>query len=245
MKRIGLPSKLPFSTRSPDSGSAKPSPPPKPPTSTKPPLSTKPTTQSSPWNGESKMEAPKPPPKPPALSGKPKPPPVPPKPPELSTKPQGPSGTQAPTQKPSTSQSTSAPTVEDFKPPSKPMKNGNRPVIGTHVYNPPKQDIVGSRFDHINPSQQHISPQIVQSKLDDWGKNGLTQPPRVPVYLAPNTQKLTIAGDGHHTFAAAMKGGHPMELLLVKMPGAGLPAMHTNWTKCTYADFGKGSAWVD
>ena len=133
--------------------------------------------------------------------------------------------------------------MDGFRPPEVPFKNGNRPVTGTQTFRPPKADIPGTGYDLIAPSQQHVSPSIVQQKLDSWKQN----PPgkiAVPVYMAPNTQKLTIAGDGHHSFVAAMKGGHPIDLQLVKMPGAGLPALHNSWQRTTYADFNKGDAWV-
>ncbi|QRK08102.1 hypothetical protein JQX13_50530 [Archangium violaceum] len=231
-----------------------PTPPPKPSVFSKPAPAPRTPSPNPPdvWKGKSGMDAPgglrSPPPVPPKpakLSA----PPVPPKPANLRpgapnpfASPSGPQVTQGPVTRPTTP--LGPPTAADFTPPARPFKNTNRPVIGIHTYNPPKQDIPGTRFDHINPSQQHVSNQIVQQKLDSWKANGVPQPISVPVYVAPNTGKLTIAGDGHHTFVAAMKGGYPMDLHLVKMPGMGLPALHSDWQKCTYADFQKGSQWV-
>lgn len=175
---------------------------------------------------------------------KPKPPPVKPKPPHLAAPPKpGPKPSQ-----PANSGGSSKPPggKQDFQPPNKPEKFGTYKVEGKYNYNPPKQDIPGEGFNDVAPMQQHVSSKIVADKVDEWKKAGvMSDPVKVPVYYPPNnSSQLTIAGDKHHTFVAALQSGRPVELNLVKMPGAGMPNLATDWKNTTWAGFKMNDKWV-
>ena len=84
-----------------------------------------------------------------------------------------------------------------------------------------------------------------------WAKNPPATPPKVPVYETYKNankpeegMKLSLAGDGHHTFVAAMKTGQPIELQKVKMAGGvKMPNANNDWKDFKYDDFNKGDPW--
>lgn len=194
--------------------------------------------------GSDNKPKPPPPPKPPHLSA----PPVKPKPPHLAAPPKPQPGPKPnPPAKPDNAGgSPNPPGKQDFKPPSQPEKFGVYKVEGKYTYNPAVDKIPGKNYNGVAPMQQHVSTKIVDDKIADWKKAGvMNDPVKVPVYYPPNnSSQLTIAGDKHHTFVAALQSGRPVELNLVKMPGGGMPNKATDWTNTTWAGFQKNDAWV-
>ncbi|MFY0576059.1 hypothetical protein ACN28S_18365 [Cystobacter fuscus] len=140
-----------------------------------------------------------------------------------------------------------------WQPVAKPQKNSaGQNIVATQLYNPPKVDLPGNKtYTDIVPMQGSVSQSIVQSKIDGWAKNPPAQPPKVPVYEThkiPNDPssgtKLSLAGDGHHTFVAAMKTGQPIELQMVRMPGGvKTPNSRNDWQDFKYDNFNKGDSW--
>lgn len=111
-------------------------------------------------------------------------------------------------------------------------------VKGTYHYRPLPQSIAGSRYSDILPTQDHVSPTIINQKIQELKESG--QPARIPVYYAGD--RLSLYHDRHHTFAAAVEIGHPIELNLIKPLGAGLPNPRTDWRDTTRSDFDR-PAW--
>jgi Domain of unknown function (DUF4157) len=123
---------------------------------------------------------------------------------------------------------------DGFEPVEPPEGRGFKQVFARRRYNPVPMDIPGTHYDYILPNQQHINPDIVQQKLDQWGVSGPSGTPVVPVMIDRNSGKLMIAGDAHHTFVACLKAGFPVQLDLNKTVFA---TTARDWTWCTYSKF--------
>ncbi|SEF24244.1 RHS repeat-associated core domain-containing protein [Amycolatopsis pretoriensis] len=218
-------------------GSAdKPTPPPVPPRSSKPKLGP---------NGKPIV-----PPKPGAKPGntapassKPAPPPVPPRDtkPKIDTpaqpKPDAP-GPSQPKPEPGGAPGTAG--NPGPKPPAgktdfhQPGPGAPSKLQGEYTFKPEPQKISGSQYGDVTPMQEHVFQGVIDSKIAKWKQDGLMDTPvDIKVYYPPGSNQLKLAGDGHHSFAAAMESGRPINLQLWKQPGGGLANPQTSWTNTT------------
>jgi hypothetical protein len=242
-KVSGLISK--FENQTPTTPASKPAPP--VPTSSKPQVGTSPMPQAQ------TSTKPTPPPKPPRLASELAPKKTASDQDGFSAPPKKNSGPSAPTPQASTSGSNPLLADEGWQKLASPKKNkAGQNIVATQLYNPPKVDLPKNKnYTDIVPMQGSVSNEIVQQKIDNWAKNPPAQPPSVPVYKThkvPNDPesgtKLSLAGDGHHTFVAAMKTGQPIELQMVRMPGGVMsPNPRNGWQDFKYDDFSKGDPW--
>ncbi|MEL6366158.1 MAG: hypothetical protein AAFR11_15085 [Pseudomonadota bacterium] len=113
---------------------------------------------------------------------------------------------------------------------------GLQKLVGKYTlsYGGPK-DVPGTGYDDVCPCQKHVNPDIVADKVDMFAKT-TDKTPSVPVFRNTNTGKLTILGDGHHTFVAALKSATPVILYLFEAK-AYSSIGHSNWKSCTYEKF--------
>ncbi|MCR6482266.1 hypothetical protein M8542_05535 [Amycolatopsis sp. OK19-0408] len=213
---------------------AKPTPPPVPPRSSKPKITPKP--------GGKPPVPPKPGAKPgntaPA-SSKPAPPPVPPRDtkPKIEPKPDTPTPAQP---KPDAGGAPGTAGNPAPKPPAgkadfhQPGPGAPNKLQGEYTFKPEPQKIGGSQYGDVTPMQEHIFQGVIDDKIAKWKQDGLMNTPvDIKVYYPPGSNQLKLAGDGHHTFAAAMESGRPVNLQLWKQPGGGLPNPQTNWADTT------------
>ncbi|MET7993042.1 RHS repeat-associated core domain-containing protein [Amycolatopsis sp. NPDC005232] len=124
----------------------------------------------------------------------------------------------------------------DFHPAPEGTKFGVKRVEGTYTFTPEPQKIGGTRFNGVAGQQEHVFQGVIDDKIAQWKKDGqMDTPTQVPVYYPPNKPgQLTIDGDKHHTFAAAMQSGRPIELVLRKQPGGfGAASNSVDWTGTT------------
>jgi RHS repeat-associated protein len=220
--------------------SSKPTPPPVPP---KPKIPPKLGPNGKP------IVPPKPKPKPDTTTpsgSKPPPPPVPPrssKPnvePKPEPKPDTPDspGPSQPKPEPSGAPGTAGnpapkppPGKDDFHQPA-PGAPGR--LQGEYTFKPEPQKISGSQYGDVTPMQEHVFQGVIDDKIAKWKQDGLMDTPLdVKVYYPPGSNQLKLAGDGHHSFAAAMESGRPINLQLWKQPGGGMPNPQTSWTDTT------------
>lgn len=140
-----------------------------------------------------------------------------------------------------------AKTGTDF--PFEPVANGEGPfkstglqrLVGKYTLSyGESKDVPGTGYADVCPCQQHVNPDIVASKVEIFSKTkGKT--PAVPVFKNPNSGKLTILGDGHHTFVASLKSGTPVILYLFEAKAFGSIG-HSSWKSCTYQKFDQNAA---
>lgn len=129
----------------------------------------------------------------------------------------------------------------EFTPAPEGTKFGNLKVEGTFDYKPDKQTVAGSKYSDVAPMQSSVNPNIIQEKIDALKASG--NPAKIPVYYAPPQGQLSLYGDKHHTFAAAVQSGHPIELNLIKPPGGtGMANTRLDWSNVANANFEK-PAW--
>ena len=100
-------------------------------------------------------------------------------------------------------------------------------------------DVPGTDFELVCPMQTHVNPDIVDAKIAEFKSLKSSVTPVVPVVYNNKTGRVTINGDGHHTFVACLKSKRPVCLLLYKTPYAGT---HKNWKQCTYKKFDQNQA---
>ena len=101
------------------------------------------------------------------------------------------------------------------------------------------KDVPGTNFQVVCPMQDHVNPDIVADKVAAFKKKAPGKHPVVPVVYNKKTGRVTINGDGHHTFVACLISKVPVMLYLYKVPFAGA---HKDWTTCTYKKFTKNPA---
>ena len=104
---------------------------------------------------------------------------------------------------------------------------------------PDPKDVPGTDFQLVCPMQQHVNPDIVASKVAGFQQKAPDKYPVVPVVYNQKTGRVTINGDGHHTFVACLKSKTPVLLWLYKVPYAGT---HKDWKTCTYKAFAQNPA---
>jgi hypothetical protein len=81
---------------------------------------------------------------------------------------------------------------------------------------------------------------IIEQKITEFAAH-VGMSPSVPVFVNARTGKLTILGDGHHTFCAALKSATPIILWLFEARAFGSLG-HNDWNGCTYDEFALQSA---
>lgn len=89
------------------------------------------------------------------------------------------------------------------------------------------QDIVGSSYNEILPTQPSVNKKVVDSKAGMIGDSGMTCwiNPMGDVYLL----------DGHHTFVACRLAGRDATIQIKKF---GFPAgNYSSWSSVSWADF--------
>lgn len=97
------------------------------------------------------------------------------------------------------------------------------------------KDVPGTGYSDVCPCQTHVNPDIIDGKVEEFKKH-VGKSPSVPVFMNPSSSKLTILGDGHHTFCAALKSGTPIILWLFDAKAFGSLG-HRDWSACTYKKF--------
>ena len=135
-------------------------------------------------------------------------------------------------------------TTFKFDPPGEgcPYKStGLQKLIGqyTLTYDASK-DVPGTGYSDVCPCQTHVNPDIIASKVEEFRKHA-GKSPSVPVFINPTSNKLTILGDGHHTFCAALKSSTPIILWLFDAKAFGSLG-HRDWVACTYEKFQQQAA---
>lgn len=101
-------------------------------------------------------------------------------------------------------------------------------------YSSPK-DVAGTGYDDVCPCQKHVNPDIIDGKVKLF-KESDGKTPSVPVFFNSVSKKLTILGDGHHTFCAALKSATPVILYLFEAKAYNSLG-HRDWKSCTYEKF--------
>ena len=103
-------------------------------------------------------------------------------------------------------------------------------VGNTHIeVSGPPQDIVGTSYSEILPTQPSVNKGVVESKLGmgTLGTKGMT------AWISPHDKIYLL--DGHHTFVATRQSGRTAEIKIKKF---GFPAGNYNsWSDVSYADF--------
>ncbi|MFG1647594.1 RHS repeat-associated core domain-containing protein [Amycolatopsis sp. NPDC049252] len=219
--------------------SGKPTPPPVPPRDKKPKIPPKLGPNGKP------VVPPKPKPKPDTTtpsSSKPTPPPVPPRDtkPKIEPKPDTPDTPGPSNPKPDAGGAPGTAGNPAPKPPPgkgdfhQPPPGAPSKLQGEYTFKPEPQKISGSNYGDVTPMQEHVFQGVIDSKIAKWKQEGLMDTPLdVKVYYPPGSNQLKLAGDGHHSFAAAMESGRPINLQLWKQPGGGLANPQTSWTNTT------------
>ncbi|WP_326953614.1 RHS repeat-associated core domain-containing protein [Amycolatopsis sp. NBC_01286] len=123
------------------------------------------------------------------------------------------------------------PGKDDFH---QPPPGANGKLQGEYTFKPEPQKISGSNYGDVTPMQEHVFQGVIDDKIAKWKADGLMDKPLdVKVYYPPGSNQLKLAGDGHHSFAAAMESGRPINLQLWKQPGGGLANPQTSWNNTT------------
>lgn len=88
---------------------------------------------------------------------------------------------------------------------------------------------------------QHFNETLSGSCEKCVSSGSLVVGPSVPVFRNPTTGKVTILGDGHHTFCASLKSATPIILWLFEARAYGSLG-HQDWRSCTKKQFATQAA---